>query len=1253
LTPAEVPTFAALFGAREFPLASYPRTGEAFAAARKLFVRDVLGPAGLGVLNVTGLAQVEADQPVLPNALRKDCGFGDWFNSDLPGDGQLQEFDERIDQWLHSLIDRPGIRRLLVYYTGHGGTTAEGYYLAVKASRVKNYSRQSIRFCQLAHSIKRLNELIKLTSSYQCFLMIDACYAAKGVAHLLQGQDGERIKEAIQAEVESELHGQGVCLLCSSPADKPSHLLPDKSNTSFMAALSAAVRKGMEAYEPLLSVRDLAGLMWEELKQIQQAVEDHNKQQTDQALKQEFEAIPPQVHCPKQGHGKDLATEGLITNRWPYAIDVNIAWVREHTRLTNLATRWDEAPKLSDRLLRGTELYAAKSWANSRDAHLPEIPDVVRRFLTASEDRDWEETYQKEISHAQSRLSAGEYLFALKSILALRKRGLAAPDGWRAWERIGYRLVSLLQQTPLEQSSEQLGEATSLTVSIEDWLLAIGFRDGSVSIQQLRLPILFDGKELSGELYLSYHSTGLKMGLSGERQRIPASGTVCQDGVKVSFSSGGVRSMPLMVRRSPGAEVGDFSVSHVGLKIYGGWRSDEDPVSSLAGFQATFGAVQKATLSCDGRLRLWKRGREWELAKEIALLPRDPDDRYFGLFTLVEGSETSRANIAAVSLAGRVYAVDGEGNPNQYFRGHDDAPFVDLPLKSRISSIEQFKMEYHESHLLIQTPSEVVVLNQYGFDVFPTNEDHEITAALLLNSKTVIIGYREGVIEIHSKSDIITKNWHGRQFVPCNVAIVELERCRYWSHTDQWVTDGFASVTQDGAVLIWRNIDAGPCRAIHPLGNNIRSVCFADEGKKLVSVSRNGELALWDLANSERTRSVWDVLELRIPCLATEARTYLPRGDVLCVSEDHHTSRGLWSGTDQIWLVSSEGCHPAHWDGTAAGDRIAGRACWAPQQTAVMVFPQVAEEGRVVPSPVFIPLAPGQVRALPLDLPTLPITSFTARRDHLEFAIFYGNGTYFRINGQGAIIGPGNLGSREDGEKGYLAASWCEYSADGRYLAVLVEARPRLILMSISDGKNYEVDAANSDRSLDFVVGPIAFSPEGSHCYAGRADGSVIEIDLSGQTPIISSTYEVAGGGHGRQYEPASSLDVSPEGGRVAAATQKGLMVWRTDNGKRRLLSRPNLIEQARFISEERLVVIDRMGICGVIDASTGEDICTITEQASSKDPIVFLKERLSIVLRSKERSEAGWCFSCVGVMPTACDIFDYLSSLNASNPDT
>lgn len=66
------------------------------------------------------------------------------------------------------------------------------------------------------------------------------------------------------------------------------------------------------------------------------------------------------------------------------ALETDIGWIREHTRLGALAQRWLTERQSSDLLLRGSELLAAETWITLRPAKAPDPSDAHRAFLTNS-----------------------------------------------------------------------------------------------------------------------------------------------------------------------------------------------------------------------------------------------------------------------------------------------------------------------------------------------------------------------------------------------------------------------------------------------------------------------------------------------------------------------------------------------------------------------------------------------------------------------------------------------------------------------------------------------------------------------------------------------------------------------------------------------------------------------------------------------------------------------------------------------------
>jgi formylglycine-generating enzyme required for sulfatase activity len=70
------------------------------------------------------------------------------------------------------------------------------------------------------------------------------------------------------------------------------------------------------------------------------------------------------------------------------ALRVDLQWIREHTRLGEIATHWDKRGHPESSLLRGDEIDAAKTWMAARNAAAPEITDAQRAFVKASEDAE-------------------------------------------------------------------------------------------------------------------------------------------------------------------------------------------------------------------------------------------------------------------------------------------------------------------------------------------------------------------------------------------------------------------------------------------------------------------------------------------------------------------------------------------------------------------------------------------------------------------------------------------------------------------------------------------------------------------------------------------------------------------------------------------------------------------------------------------------------------------------------------------------
>jgi hypothetical protein len=87
---------------------------------------------------------------------------------------------------------------------------------------------------------------------------------------------------------------------------------------------------------------------------------------------------------------KDVPGSGFGTGqvRLVDALSVDVKWLREHTRLEELAARWEANSRPADLLVRGSELLACKAWRDRRPGNAPELTDLQRAFLAVSEEEE-------------------------------------------------------------------------------------------------------------------------------------------------------------------------------------------------------------------------------------------------------------------------------------------------------------------------------------------------------------------------------------------------------------------------------------------------------------------------------------------------------------------------------------------------------------------------------------------------------------------------------------------------------------------------------------------------------------------------------------------------------------------------------------------------------------------------------------------------------------------------------------------------
>ncbi len=99
------------------------------------------------------------------------------------------------------------------------------------------------------------------------------------------------------------------------------------------------------------------------------------------------------------------------------ALRQDVDWIREHTRLGELAARWDARGRPEGLLLRGDDVVAAQTWTERWKPGEPEVSQKIRAFIKASEQS--ETTYLARSNKAQRRVIRMQALASALLVLVI------------------------------------------------------------------------------------------------------------------------------------------------------------------------------------------------------------------------------------------------------------------------------------------------------------------------------------------------------------------------------------------------------------------------------------------------------------------------------------------------------------------------------------------------------------------------------------------------------------------------------------------------------------------------------------------------------------------------------------------------------------------------------------------------------------------------------------------------------------------
>jgi WD40 repeat protein len=165
----------------------------------------------------------------------------------------------------------------------------------------------------------------------------------------------------------------------------------------------------------------------------------------------------PEPALPGSGFGQGLTD--LVT-----ALNTDLGWLREHTRLLQRAHDWIAAGRTPNRMLSGSDIAAAKAWVSARPTSAPAPTELHLEYLRASElDEDARQNAERqkleEIATAQT--ERGRALQLAEEVTRKRARLrmgafvaislVASLAGWQWWRALDANIKVVSERDRAEQ----------------------------------------------------------------------------------------------------------------------------------------------------------------------------------------------------------------------------------------------------------------------------------------------------------------------------------------------------------------------------------------------------------------------------------------------------------------------------------------------------------------------------------------------------------------------------------------------------------------------------------------------------------------------------------------------------------------------------------------------------------------------------------------------------------------------------------
>ena len=178
------------------------------------------------------------------------------------------------------------------------------------------------------------------------------------------------------------------------------------------------------------------------------------------------------------GEGRTFAT-GLA--ELAAALRTDIGWIREHTRLAELAGRWAARSRPAGLLLRGDDIDAANAWLADKPITAPAVTDDQADFIKASTDA------RAEAERRARRARAG--LLTAVSLTAVVFAGLAGAAAWQ-WSLAGQNATTAQQALADLKVETDKVKSAQLRLEADVWLRTAPSESGYYVVETGWYPVV-------------------------------------------------------------------------------------------------------------------------------------------------------------------------------------------------------------------------------------------------------------------------------------------------------------------------------------------------------------------------------------------------------------------------------------------------------------------------------------------------------------------------------------------------------------------------------------------------------------------------------------------------------------------------------------------------------------------------------------------------------------------------------------------